>query len=106
MFLIASGVNINTFFNWLVREISANFKFQRNQTYDYTDCISGRDYVFETLDDDSTSCYMTARWKSIRCGDYIILANASGAEKYRVEEIDYYSEPSDMWIALLRRVNE
>lgn len=106
MFLIASSVNINTFLGWLVHRVLTNFKFQGNQTYDYSGCISGRDYVFEILDDDSTGAYMTARWKSIKRGDCIILANASSIEKYRVEEIDYYSEPSDMWVAFLRRLNQ
>ena len=106
MFLIASSVNINTFLGWLVHRVTANFNFQANQTYDYTDCVSGSDYVFEALDDDRTGGYMSARWKSIRCGDYIILPKTSGTEKYQVEKIDYYSEPSDMWIALLRRVNQ
>ena len=106
MFLIASSVNINTLLGRLVHKVVASFKFPGNQTYDYTDCVSGRDYVFEALDDEPTGGYMSARWKSIKCGDYIILAKDSGTEKYQVEEIDYYSEPSDMWIALLRRVNQ
>lgn len=106
MFLIASSVNINTFLGPLLHRVLANLKFQGSQTYDYTDCISGRDYIFEVLDDDSTRGYMSARWRNIKCDDCIILATPSGIEKYQVEEIDYYSEPSDMWIALLRRLNQ
>lgn len=118
MFLITSGVNISTFLGWLAHEILTSLKFQGNQTYDYTDLVAGRDYVFEVLDDDCDRGCMSARWRSIKCGDYIILSNSnlpnsnlsnsnsSGTDKYQVEEIDYYSEPSDMWMALLRRVNE
>lgn len=108
MFLIASGVNISTLLGWLTHEVLTSFKLQGNQTYDYTGLIVGRDYVFEVLDNDCDRGYMSARWKSIKCGDYIILANANilGTEKYQVEEIDYYSEPSDMWMALLKRVNQ
>ncbi len=106
MFLISSGVSLNTFFDWLSHEVLTTFKFQQNQTYDYTGLVAGRDYVFEILDNDCTRGCMTARWKNIKCGDYIILPNASGSQKYQVEEIDYYSEPADMWMALLKQVNE
>ncbi len=106
MFFIASGVNISTLFGWFTHRILTNFNFPRNQTYDYRNLVTGRDYVFETLDNDCTKGYMSARWKSIKCGDYIILGNASDTHKYQVEEIDYYSEPSDMWIALLKQVNQ
>ena len=106
MFLIASSVNLNNFLGTLAHKLLTSFKSQRNQTYDYTDCVRGRDYVFEVLDNDCNAGYMSARWKNIKCGSYVILANESHIEKYQVEEIDYYSEPSDMWIALLRRVKE
>ncbi|MEI2581633.1 hypothetical protein [Scytonema sp. PRP1] len=48
---------------------------------------------------------MTGQGKGIKRGDYIILCNGSQSCRYQVEEIDYYSEPPDMWIALLNDVS-
>jgi hypothetical protein len=71
-----------------------------SQTYDYTECICGRNYVFEPVDN-LTKGYMTAQCRGIQLGDYIIFRTGSSCERYQVHEIDYYSEPPDMWIAVL-----
>ncbi|WP_339381337.1 hypothetical protein [Brasilonema sp. UFV-L1] len=48
---------------------------------------------------------MTGQGKGVKRGDYIILRDSSNACRYQVEDIDYYSEPPDMWIALLQKVD-
>jgi len=46
---------------------------------------------------------MTAQCKGVKRGDWIILEDNGRSYRYQVEQIDYYSEPSDMWIALLNQ---
>ncbi|MDH6060502.1 hypothetical protein NWP17_08635 [Chrysosporum bergii ANA360D] len=86
----------------------AEVKFFQNQAnkkqkiHDYTQSVRGRDYVFE-LTNEGTAGYMTAVGKGIKSGDQIILQLGSHSYVYQVEEIDYYSDPPDMWIALLKQ---
>ncbi len=70
--------------------------------YDYTHQLRDN-YVFEPIDDCAKG-HMTAYGKGVKIGDRIILQDASRTCTYQVEEIDYYLDPPDMWIALLKRV--
>ncbi len=74
-----------------------------NRTYDYTQYTSGRDYFFELLDGGRTAC-MTAEGNYPKSGDRILLNYDSKTYEYQIEEIDYYSNPPDMWMALLKQV--
>ncbi|QFS42994.1 hypothetical protein GXM_00467 [Nostoc sphaeroides CCNUC1] len=47
---------------------------------------------------------MTGIGKGIKPRDRIVLRQGCESSQYQVEEIDYYSDPSDMWIALLKQV--
>jgi MioC protein len=79
-------------------------KLRKNsKIHDYSPYVAGTDYVFESSDNGMTG-YMTAQGKGIKPGDYIILQKGSKFYKYQVEQIDYYSNPSDMWMASLKQV--
>ena len=97
-----SSINLSIIFLSLVNWILTKPKQRR--TYDYTGFVCGRDYVFEPVDNNLKKGYMTGYGKGIKCEDYIILRNGSDSDLYQVEDIDYYSEPSDMWMALLQKV--
>ena len=47
---------------------------------------------------------MTARGKGVKLNDYIILQIGSESHRYQVDKIDYYSNPPDMWMALIKKV--
>ncbi len=98
-----SSINLRVIFSSLFSFLLTKPKQQPNKTYDYTEYVCGRDYVFEPVDEMSKG-YMTGQGKGIKRGDYIILKNGSNSCRYQVEEIDYYSEPPDMWMALLSKV--
>jgi hypothetical protein len=97
------GINLRIVISSLLSFLLNKQKQQQNKTYDYTGYVCGHDYVFEYVDD-LTKGYMTGQGKGIKCGDYIILKNGSNCCRYQVEEIDYYSQPPDMWMALLSEV--
>ncbi|ABW27878.1 hypothetical protein AM1_2879 [Acaryochloris marina MBIC11017] len=44
---------------------------------------------------------MTAQSPAVRPGDYIEIASPDGPLKFQVDEIEYYSDPADMWMAQL-----
>ncbi|MDZ8106525.1 MAG: hypothetical protein RM338_13020 [Nostoc sp. DedQUE12a] len=74
-----------------------------NKTHDYSQKICGSDYVFERVKEGRIG-YMTGVGNGVKASDRIILRQGSESYQYQIEEIDYYSYPSDMWIALLKQV--
>ncbi|MEH2323948.1 MAG: hypothetical protein V7K32_10305 [Nostoc sp.] len=75
----------------------------KNKIHDYSQQLWGIDYVFEHLNEGIIG-YMTGIGRGIKPCDRIILRQDCGSYQYQVEEIDYYSDPSDMWIALLKKL--
>ncbi|MBI1241702.1 hypothetical protein [Umezakia ovalisporum] len=61
-----------------------------------------RDYVFDLVNEGATG-YMTAVGK-LRLGHRIILQVGSHSYVYQIEEINYYFDPPDIWIALLKQI--
>lgn len=100
-----SGINLSVFFFSLRDFILNKLKRHKNKTHDFTECVYGSDYVFEVAPE-AKEVYMTARCKGVKPGDYIVLQIYSESKKYQVEQIDYYSNPSDMWIALIKKVTD
>lgn len=101
--MLSSKLGINFINTWaLLNFLIAKLKAKKQKIYDYTGQVSGQDYVFEPIDDD-TKGYMTAQGKGVAVGDFISLQNGAEVSHYQVEHIEYYSNPSDMWTAVLKR---
>lgn len=79
---------------------------RKAKTHDYTESDRGSHYVFESTDDETIG-YMTARGNNVQPGEYVLLPeeDRNNSCLYRVEEIDYYANPADMWIARLKKVS-
>ncbi|BAZ11095.1 hypothetical protein NIES4071_29200 [Calothrix sp. NIES-4071] len=82
--------------------LTTRLKAKKQKTYDFTSFVAGEDYVFEPVDN-YTKAYMTAQSKGVGVGDFITLQHGAEIYQYQVEQIDYYSNPSDMWTAVLKR---
>jgi MioC protein len=74
---------------------------QNYKIHDYRKKNCELDYSFSSMDGGLWG-YMTAQKHGVNKGDRILLMQNSRTIEYRVEEIDYYSNPPDMWIALLK----
>ncbi|MCL6436086.1 MAG: hypothetical protein K6T90_18115 [Leptolyngbyaceae cyanobacterium HOT.MB2.61] len=85
----------------LPEDFSGMAAFKRQKTHDYTRYEQGVDYVFEAIEPNGAKGYLTCQGKGVKQGDYVILRQSDAIIRYRIERIDYYSSPSDMWIALL-----
>jgi hypothetical protein len=92
-------INSFSLFNFFVRKP----KPKLYKTYDYTDQVGNFNYVFEPIDN-HTKGYMTGYGKGVKIGDRIILQDTDETYTYQVEQIDYYLDPPDMWIAQLKRI--
>ncbi len=98
-FGIVGLINSFPLFNFFVR------KAKPHQTYDYTHELGNLNYVFEPIDGHDKG-HMTGYGKGVKIDDRIILQDAGEIYTYQIEQIDYYLDPPDMWIALLKRVME
>lgn len=69
------------------------------RTHKFSDQVEGVNYFLEALDGGTVQ--MTGYGKGIKPGDYIILTKDK--IRYRVEAIDYYADPPNLWTAMLLR---
>jgi hypothetical protein len=86
----------------LLHFLATRLKVRKQKTHNYTNQVAGQDYIFEAAEN-HTKGYMTAQRKGVAVGDFITLQDGAEVCCYQVEQIDYYSNPSDMWTALLKR---
>lgn len=77
---------------------------RKGKVHDYTGYQAGVEYVFEMTSQDGG--YMTGQGHNLKVGDYVLLSRGTKVDRYQVEQVEYYSQPSDMWIALLKQTPE
>ncbi|XWK88873.1 MAG: hypothetical protein U7127_02075 [Phormidium sp.] len=85
------------FFDKLFAQVSP--ASPKSRTHNFTKQIKSVNYEFEELD--ARRGQMTGCGKGINPRDFILLTEER--IRYRVEAIDYYSDPANLWTALLFR---
>lgn len=68
-------------------------------THDYTQRGWGHDYAINRVIDGGTVLRASGWGSGISEGDFLILPNGEATTRYRVESIEYYRDPPDMWSA-------
>jgi hypothetical protein len=103
MTFMKSGMNFSSgLLSWLSLISYPTKELKRQpKVHDYSKLVMGSDYVFESLNTGTQGC-ITGFGKGVKSGDFMILKQNNQSCRYQVEEINYYSDPSDMWIALLK----
>jgi hypothetical protein len=76
---------------------------RKPKIHDYSRYVRGEDYVFDPLDEGNGG-YMTGQGRNIKRSDRLILSDGKDLICYQVDTIDYYSNPPDMWVALLKEM--
>lgn len=76
---------------------------KRQRIHNFTHQESGVEYVFDAIDEQAIKGYMTAQGRGVKPNDIIVMIQNSHPQRYRVETIEYYASPADMWVALLTR---
>lgn len=92
------STNFFLLFNFFTRKP----KSKLYKTHDYTHELRDS-YIFEPIDNYGKA-HMTGYGKGVKIGDRLLLKDADDTYTYQVEQIDYYLDPPDMWIALLQRI--
>lgn len=60
---------------------------------------------FDAIEDKPNYYYMTAQGPRVRLGELIEIEQSGQYLTYQVHDIEYYSQPSDMWMAVLHKTN-
>lgn len=61
-------------------------------------------FFIDKIEGQSGYYQMTSQGSRVMLGDYIEIVKSEHTDKYQVTEVEYYCEPSDMWIAVLHRI--
>jgi hypothetical protein len=94
---------VETFFSWFIGLFSADQPSlcKVHQDHDLRHYQDGRDYFLTTISTGNRA-YLTIQRSGIKIKDYLILRFADGLKRYQVESVEYYWEPEDMCVLLLR----
>jgi 2',3'-cyclic-nucleotide 2'-phosphodiesterase (5'-nucleotidase family) len=71
------------------------------ETHDYTHRTWGHDYAIHQVVDQGQTLITSGWGYGLHVGDYLLLCNKDKTTRYKVETINYYLDPSDMWNATL-----
>lgn len=70
--------------------------------FSYDACNIGQTFALET-NSDAGFTYMTCQQAGMQAGDWVRMMHPHKTTMYQIQEIEYYEEPSDMWMAKLRK---
>lgn len=73
------------------------------KTFSYDACNMGQTFVLDAISDTSV-CLMTSQQVGVRSGDFVQINHPDKMTTYQIEEIEYYAEPSDIWMAKLLHI--
>lgn len=98
-------MGISTYFDWQQSRSSLRSGDRRktHKTHRYNHGQLGSEFFLEQSSTIPIS-YMTAQGGRVCQGDYIDIDTPTGHLTFQVNEIEYYSDPADMWMAQLREV--
>ena len=66
--------------------------------HDYTKRYWGHDFIFDPIDD-GQQAHMMGWGCGIEVGHFLIIPNGAETTRYRVDQIEYFNDPPDMWTA-------
>ena len=70
-----------------------------SNTHDYTNTGWGHDFTVLNIEDNGLSISLAGWGMGLSDNDFIIIKNGAGTTRYRLDSVEYKSNPSDMWFA-------
>lgn len=98
--MVNGDFSIKKLYNSFIQRNGAGSSSRSQRIHDYSKSIFGQDYVLESAVE-AKGFYITAQGYGIKPQDYILLSDGGSKTLYQISKVEYYSEPSDMWIALI-----
>lgn len=101
-------MNIPILFNWEEYSLSEQiykYLFRKNKikTFSYDACDIDKNLVLEA-DKKTRSYYMTSLKAGVKLGDCIKIKYPDKMTTYKIQKIEYYTEPAGMWMANLLQI--
>ena len=62
------------------------------------------EFVIHSIEDQPGFYHMTAQGPRVKLGESIEIEQSGQYRTYQIDDVESYSEPSDMWMALLHKV--
>jgi hypothetical protein len=91
--------------DFLRREIFVKSKLKdkryKGKIYNYSESKDENEFIIELIDQNLLKYSMTGFGSGIKVGDFVAI-DEKNLIKYQVEDIDYFFEPPDMWIAIVK----
>ncbi len=69
------------------------------KTHDYSNGCWGHDCHITSIEDDGLTISLTGWGFGLSNNDYIVLKNGSDTTRYKLDDVEYTSNPPDMWFA-------
>lgn len=96
-------MNTPILFDWKKYSISEHLqkyllRKNKTKTFSYDACDIGKNLVLEA-DPDARLYYMTSLQAGVQLGDCVRINHRDEITTYQIQEIEYYTEPVDMWMA-------
>lgn len=99
-------MSIVTLLNRVTIKEVLQVSFRRsNRTFYFNSDDTSQRFVISKVEQEADYYYMTAQGSHIKSGDTIKIMQYEQSSTFQVVDIEYYSEPSDMWIALLHKIS-
>lgn len=74
------------------------------KTFSYDVSSMGQTFVLDVTPDPSFY-NMTSQQAGVQSGDFVQINHLDRMATYQIKEIEYYAEPSDMWMAKLLKIS-
>jgi hypothetical protein len=78
----------------------------RAKVHHYLKTVDSNSFALEPVGKNALEFSMTAFGADIKQGDFIVINDKTSTITYKVEDIDYYLDPPDMWMALLIKYSD
>ena len=73
-----------------------------SRTHDYTYKEWGHNYSIQSISDGGLNLSLVGWGCGISNGDYLLLKNGEDSTRYKVDAVEYCTDPHDMWFAELK----
>jgi hypothetical protein len=80
---------------------SVKSKCRQFKIHTYRNPENSTTFVLEPSKDDPLNYYMTGYGVDVKKGDFIVIEDDNSLMTYKVDCIDYYLDPPDLWMASL-----
>jgi hypothetical protein len=78
----------------------------RPKVHHYLQTIDSNSFALEPVGKNALEFSMTGFGADIKQGDFIVINDETSTITYKVECIDYYLDPPDLWMALLIKCSD